>query len=143
LPAFTAVAAPADKDVLCTEIAVLKTVLLYVMATLYVAAGINHFWHPRFYLRLMPPYLPAPHLLNLLSGAIEIILGALLLLWPTRPLAAWGVAAMLLVFMLVHVYMLQQALHQPGYFMSVRAAWFRLLLQPLLIAWALWYTTPL
>jgi uncharacterized membrane protein len=121
----------------------LKTVLLYVMALIYIAAGINHFWHPRFYLRLMPPYLPAPQLLNHLSGTMEIVLGVLLLVKTTRLLAAWGIAAMLLVFMVVHVYMLQQALHQPGYFMSVRAAWLRLLLQPVLIAWALWYTRPL
>lgn len=123
--------------------AVLKIVLLYGMALLYIAAGINHFWHPRFYLRIMPPYLPAPQLLNYVSGIIEIVLGVLLLAKATRPLAAWGLAFMLLVFMVVHVYMLQQALHQPDYFMSPRAAWLRLLLQPVLIAWALWYTKPL
>lgn len=113
------------------------------MATLYMAAGMNHFWHPRFYLRLMPPYLPAPQLLNYLSGVIEIVLGALLLAKTARPLAAWGLALLLLIFMVVHIHMLQQALHQPGYFMSPRAAWLRLLLQPVLIAWALWYTKPL
>jgi uncharacterized membrane protein len=72
--------------------AVLKTVLLYVMALGYIAAGINHFWHPRFYLRLMPPYLPAPHGLNYLSGIIEIVLGVLLLAEATRPVAAWCLA---------------------------------------------------
>ena len=109
------------------------------MALGYVAAGINHFWHPRFYLRLMPPYLPSPYLLNHLSGIAEISLGLLLLLKTTRPVAAWLLAAMLVVFTLVHVYMLQQALRQPHYFVSPLAAWLRLLLQPLLIAWALWY----
>jgi uncharacterized membrane protein len=123
--------------------AVLKTVLLYVMALGYIAAGINHFWHPRFYLRLMPPYLPAPHGLNYLSGIIEMVLGVLLLAEATRPVAAWCLAGLLLLFMLVHIYMLQQALHQPAYFISVRAAWLRLLLQPVLVAWALWYTRPL
>jgi uncharacterized membrane protein len=123
--------------------AVLKTVLLYVMALGYIAAGINHFWHPRFYLRLMPPYLPAPQGLNYLSGIIEIVLGILLLAEATRPVAAWCLAGLLLLFMLVHIYMLQQALHQTAYFISVQAAWLRLLLQPVLIAWALWYTRPL
>lgn len=113
------------------------------MALVYVAAGINHFWHPRFYLRLMPPYLSSPQLLNQLSGIAEILLGLLLLTNTTRPFAAWGLAALLLAFMLVHVYMLQEALRRPGYFMSPRAAWLRLLLQPVLIAWALWYTRPL
>ena len=123
--------------------AVLKTVLLYVMATGYIAAGINHFWHPRFYLRIMPPYLAAPHLLNYASGIIEILLGVLLLVKTTRPFAAWGIAGMLLVFMVVHIYMLRQALHQPGYFISVPTAWLRLFLQPILIVLALWYTKPL
>lgn len=112
------------------------------MATVYIAAGINHFWHPRFYLRLMPPYLPAPQALNYLSGICEIVLGVLLLVKTTRPFAAWALAVLLLLFTLVHVYMLQQALNQPAYFMSPRAAWLRLLLQPVLIAWALWYTRP-
>lgn len=113
------------------------------MAILYIAAGINHFWHPRFYRQLMPTYLPAPQLLNYVSGVLEIVLGVLLLAKATRPLAAWGIAILLLLFMTVHIYMLQQALHQPSYFMSPRAAWGRLLLQPVLIAWALWYTRPL
>lgn len=120
----------------------LKIFLLYLMALLYIAAGINHFWHPRFYLRLMPPYLPAPQLLNHASGIVEIVLGILLVTKSTRPFAAWSIAAMLAVFMLIHIYMVQQALRQPGYFMSPAAAWLRLFLQPVLIAWALWYTRP-
>lgn len=110
------------------------------MALIYIAAGFNHFRNPRFYLRLMPPYLPAPQLLNQISGVAEIVLGVLLLVKSTRPVAAWAVAAMLAVFMLVHIHMLQQSLLQPGYFMSPTAAWLRLALQPALIAWALWYT---
>lgn len=113
------------------------------MATIYIVAGINHFWHPHFYLRLMPPYLPAPHLLQYLSGVIEIVLGVLLLVKAARPLAAWSLAILLLLFMMVHIYMLQQALHRPDYLMSPRAAWLRLALQPVLIVWALWYTKPL
>lgn len=120
----------------------MKTVLLYVMALAYLAAGINHFWHPRFYLRLMPPYLPVPHLLNQAAGIAEIGLGILVLVQTTRPYAAWLLAVMLLLFTLVHIYMLQQAMRQPHYFVSPAAAWVRLLLQPVLIAWALWYTKP-
>src|SRR6478672_10976813 len=122
--------------------AVLKTVLLYVMAIGYIAAGINHFWHPRFYLRIMPPYLAAPHLLNYASGIIEILLGVLLLVKTTRPFAAWGIAAMLLVFRVVDIYILQPAPPQPNYFISVPQGWRRVALQPVLIVWALGYTKP-
>src|SRR5689334_12717840 len=84
---FKQIGASRKKKVLYCQNVVLKIVLLYVMAVGYVAAGINHFWHPRFYLRIMPPYLPAPHLLNYASGIIEILLGVLLLVKTTRPFA--------------------------------------------------------
>ncbi len=93
----------------------LKTILLYLMAVLYIAPGINHFVKPRFYLRIMPPYLPAHELLNYASGIAEILLGCLLLFKTTRTYAAWGIVIMLLVFMVVHVFMLQQALKQNNY----------------------------
>jgi uncharacterized membrane protein len=56
-----------------------KTILLYVMAAFYVFAGYNHLVNPEFYLAIMPPNLPEPELLNLLSGLAEIVLGVFLL----------------------------------------------------------------
>jgi uncharacterized membrane protein len=111
------------------------------MALLYIAAGINHFVKPRFYLRIIPPYLPAHELLNYVSGIAEIILGCLLLFKTTRIYAAWGIAIMLLAFMVVHVFMLQQAIKQESYLITPAAAWIRLALQFVLIAWAIWYTS--
>ena len=118
-----------------------KTITLYLMSFLYIAAGINHFVKPRFYLRIMPTYLPAHELLNYLAGIAEIILGVLLLFKTTRVYAAWGIAFMLLAFMVVHIFMLQQALKQENYLITPTAAWIRLGLQFVLIAWALWHTT--
>jgi uncharacterized membrane protein len=46
-----------------------------LMSAIYLAAGSNHFWHPRAYLKIMPPYLPAPLALVYLSGAAEMGLG--------------------------------------------------------------------
>ena len=48
---------------------------LYVMAVMYILAGINHFRRPRLYLKIIPPYFPKPKLLNALSGFAEIALG--------------------------------------------------------------------
>jgi len=112
------------------------------MAFLYIAAGINHFIKPRFYLRIMPTYLPAHEMLNYASGIAEIVLGIFLLFKTTRPYAAWGIVLMLVVFMIVHVFMLQQALKQENYLITPTAAWIRLALQFVLIAWAIWYTRP-
>lgn len=116
----------------------IKVVSRIVMAFLYTAAGIIHFVHPEFYLRIMPPYLPAPVALVYLSGVAEILLGLLLLPRRTAPLAARGVMAMLVVFLIVHVHMV---IH-PGDFPTVPVwvLWLRLPLQGLLILWAWWHS---
>jgi uncharacterized membrane protein len=118
----------------------LKIILLYVMAFLFVLAGINHFWHPETYLRIMPPYLPVPQMLNYASGIAEITLGIMLCFNATQKWAAWGIAIMLVLFFAVHIFMLQQSLDKAPYAVTPAMAWARLLLQPILIAWALWYT---
>ena len=111
---------------------------LYVMALFYIVAGLNHFRNPRMYLKIMPPYLSQPQLLNYLSGLAEIVLG-LLLLWPaSRSLAAWGLIALLVAVFPANLYMYQT---RNTVFASM-PAWgllLRLPLQLLLIAWAAFY----
>lgn len=85
----------------------MKRAGLYLMAAFYGAAGLNHFLNPGFYLKVMPPYLPAPEVLNALSGAIEVALAMLLLIPRTRRLASWGVIALLIAIFPVHIYMWQ------------------------------------
>ncbi len=111
---------------------------LYLMATMYVIAGINHFRTPRLYLKIIPNYLPKPELLNYLSGLIEIILGVLLCFKQTSSLAAWLLILMLIVFYMTHFYMLQNknaSLGLPKWFLSLR-----LFLQLGLMYWAFQYT---
>ena len=105
---------------------------LYVLAALFVGAGLLHFLKPTFYLRIMPPALPAPRLLVALSGAAEVVGGLGLLLPATRRAAAWGLLALLLAVFPANVYMLQihAQLHIPAW-----ALWARLPLQPLLMWW--------
>ena len=54
----------------------------------------------------MPKFLPAHDLLIYLSGVAEILLGIGVLFPQTRILALWGLIAMLIVFLIVHVNML-------------------------------------
>jgi hypothetical protein len=68
----------------------MKQAGLYLMALLYIGAGVLHFVVPKFYLRIMPPYLPAHHLLVALSGVAEVIVGVGLLIPATRVWAAWA-----------------------------------------------------
>ena len=80
----------------------------------------------------MPKFLPVHDLLIYLSGVAEILLGIGVLFPQTRNLALWGIIAMLLVFLLVHVNMLFPA-NSLG--ISVWIRWLRIPLQFLLIYW--------
>jgi uncharacterized membrane protein len=104
------------------------------LALLFVSAGLLHFIRPETFLRIVPPALPAPRLLVLLSGVAEVAGGLGLLLPATRRLAGWGLLALLVAVFPANVYMvgLADELHLPAW-----ALWARLPLQPLLM-WAVW-----
>ena len=72
-----------------------KRISLWVMAAFYCFGGFNHLYNPDFYLAIMPPGLPNPEWLNVLSGLAEIILGVFILEPRVRVLAAWGIIALL------------------------------------------------
>ena len=120
-----------------------KTVLLYVMAAFYVFAGYNHLANPEFYLAIMPPNLPEPELLNILSGLAEIVLGVFLLDPRTRALAAWGTIALLVAVFPANVYAATANVGAGGPGTGAGLGnWIRLPFQIVFIAWAWWYTLP-
>jgi len=118
----------------------LKLALRWLLGLAFVLAGANHFYHPDFYARIMPPYLPWPVGLVYLSGAFEIVLGALVLVPRFTRAAAWGLIALLIAVFPANVHM---ALH-PADFPEFDPAmlWARLPIQGVLVAWAYWYTRP-
>lgn len=69
---------------------------LYLLATLFILAGINHFRTPELYLSMMPPWLPSHTLLNYISGAAEIAGGLGLLIPKLRKPAAIGLILLLI-----------------------------------------------
>jgi len=110
----------------------------YLMGVLYVIAGMNHFRNPKLYERLMPPYIPAHNTMVVLSGVAEMILGFMILNKNTQQEAAWGIIIMLIVFIPVHIYMLQDkkaAMKLPKWLLI-----FRIPLQFALMYWAYLYT---
>lgn len=117
---------------------VLKTGMRYLLALFFIVAGVIHFVNPEFYIAIMPAYLPWHRELALLSGATEIVAGALLLFPRTAWIGAWGVVAMLIVFLTVHVDMIARADEFPD--VPRWALYLRLALQVPLIAWAWWFT---
>lgn len=76
------------------------------MAAMYIIAGLMHFVKPKTYIRIMPKYLPNHKALVYVSGLAEIALGIALCIPLTKNFAIYGIVAMLLVFLLVHFYML-------------------------------------
>jgi uncharacterized membrane protein len=121
----------------------LKTITRWLMAAVYLGAGVMHFRDPWFFVQIMPPYLPWHWELVYLSGAIEIALGLLLLVPATARLAAWGVIALLIAVFPANIHMAMAnvqfdpppAMGQPTPLMN----WLRLPLQLVLVWWAWQY----
>ena len=116
----------------------MKDISLYIMAAFYIFAGYNHFKNPKFYLHMMPPYLPWHRTLNYLSGAIEVFLGLLLLCPEYSTAAAWGIIALLIAVYPANIYHLTSA--KPGGKFPKWGLWLRLPFQAVFIAWAWWHT---
>ena len=102
-----------------------------------MVAGVNHFLRPQLYVSIMPPYMPWHLALVYVSGALEIVLGALLLVPATQTLAAWGLVALLVAVFPANLYMAQNA---ATFGVAPVFLWLRLPLQVALIAWAYAYT---
>lgn len=115
-----------------------KKILLILMIILYAGAGINHFINPHFYIPIIPPYLPYSCFLNYAAGVSEFVLACMLIPAKTRNLACSLIILMLIVFIPVHIYMIQLAAIKPGmYSMKWWIVVLRLVLgQALLILWA-------
>ena len=45
----------------------------WLAALFFVFAGVNHFLHPHFYERIVPPGFPSPKILVIVSGLAEIV----------------------------------------------------------------------
>lgn len=109
----------------------------YLMGILLVLAGMNHFRKPKLYERIVPSYIPAAGTVVMLSGVLEMVLGFMLMNKNSQTEAAWGIIIMLILFIPVHIYMLQNekaSLKLPKWVLILR-----LPLQLALIFWAYQY----
>jgi uncharacterized membrane protein len=105
----------------------------------FMLAGLNHFLIPRFYLRIMPPWLPAHEAVNVVSGAAEILAGAAVVCpdQRVRRLGGWFSIATLVAVFPANWHMArhpEQFPEVPGGRATLLA---RLPLQAVFIAWAL------
>lgn len=115
----------------------MKRIALYLQVVFYLLAGINHFWHPQSYYKLIPPYLPYPEILNILVGIAEIGFSVGLIFNPTRKWAAYGIMLMLFALIPAHIYFIKMGSCVPELCLPQWAGWLRLvIIHPLLIFWA-------
>jgi uncharacterized membrane protein len=78
-----------------------------LVGPLFVAAGALHFRHTRWYLSMMPDYLPAHRGLVYASGAAEMAGGAGLMVPAVRRVAGWWLIATLVAVFPANVSMAQ------------------------------------
>ena len=111
------------------------TLSLVLIAAIFVLAGLVHFARPAAYVRIMPPWLPAPLALVFISGVLEILGGVGVLLPATRVAAGWGLIALLVAVFPANIQMLlnAQAAHASRLWTGALIA--RLPLQAGLIYW--------
>jgi uncharacterized membrane protein len=109
-----------------------KNIGRWLLAALFLLAGVMHFASPGPFVRIVPPFLPWPAALVAISGAAEIAgaLGLLTMKW--RRLAAYGLVALLIAVFPANIYMAVNHMMAPAW-----ALWARLPLQFLLIWWVL------
>jgi len=117
-----------------------KTVMKYLLAVFFVAAGMNHFVHSTFYLRMMPAYLPWHLALIYISGVFEILLGGLVLFPRYTRLAGWGLIVLLIAVFPANLHMAVNSHLFPDFNSTV--LWIRLPIQLVFILWAWWATKP-
>lgn len=110
----------------------------YLLGIIFVLAGANHFRTPKMYERIMPPYIPAHNTMVMLSGIVEMVLGFMLMNAKTQQEAAWAIIILLIIFLPIHIYMLQNetaAMKLPRW-----ALYLRIPLQFGIMYWAYLYT---
>ena len=110
-----------------------KTMSKYSLATFMICAGVMHFVNPKFFLQIMPPYLPWHYGLVIISGICEVVLGLALLIRRTSRLAAWGIVALLIAVFPANIHLYQNQQIIPA---SPLLHLLRLPLQVVFVLWA-------
>jgi uncharacterized membrane protein len=112
----------------------------YALAVAMAVAGLAHFADPTPFIQHLPVWVPARGLLVVVSGVIEVALGAALLAPPPyRRLVGLTLAWYLVVVFPANVYVAAAGVDvdgQPGGWYP----WLRLPLQPLFVWLAVWTT---
>ena len=108
---------------------------IWLTALAFIAAGINHFWHPAIYVRIMPPMFPAKRELVFVSGFFEIAGGIGLTIRRLRQSAGIGLILLLIAVFPANIYMAVDSDRFTHHKIPLWIFWARLPMQLVLIAW--------
>jgi uncharacterized membrane protein len=74
----------------------------------FLIGGIAHFVATDTEMRIVPPYIPRPRVIVMISGVCELLGAAGLMYSPTRSAAGVGLGALTIAVTPAHIYMLQR-----------------------------------
>ena len=119
----------------------LKTIGRLALGAFLIFASIGHFISADEFLAQVPPWMPAPDLVVLVSGVVELALGVALIFFPRkwRPIVGCVTAAFFVIIFPGNLWQYFEARDAFG-LDSDSARLVRLLFQPVLVLWALWAT---
>jgi len=111
-----------------------------LLGAFLVLAGVSHLVQPAPFEAQVPPWFPAPAATILISGLVEIALGAaLIVVRRRRAQVGWVVAAFFVVIFPGNISQFLTGADAFGLDSDLARA-VRLLFQPVLVVWALWCT---
>lgn len=117
-----------------------RTIARWVLAAFLGFAGVNHFTNAEEFLAQVPAWIPAPEAAVAVSGVVEIVLAlALVAVGRRRAAVGWSTAAFFVLVFPGNVSQLVTGTDAFGLDSDAARA-VRLLLQPVLVVWAVWCT---
>lgn len=109
----------------------------FALATMFTFTAISHFAPmKKDLIAMVPPALPRPDLLVLLTGILELAGAAGLLFESTRPWAAWGLILLLVAMFPANVNAARRGVQLRG--RRPTPLWIRTPMQVLFVLWAFW-----
>jgi uncharacterized membrane protein len=107
----------------------------FLIAFLFISAGVTHLRSPEVFTRIVPPFLPWPLALVYASGLFEIVGGVSLLLPRFQRIAGYGLILLLIVMWPANIYMAMAHIPSEGWMGDPVVQWVRVPLQLVLMWW--------
>ena len=109
------------------------------VALVFCLTGMGHFVQTGAMARMLPPWVPEPIALVYISGVVEFLAAAAVLVPRLRRWVGWGLILMLIAFLPVNVYAAFHRVGMGGHEWGPIYLLIRVPLQAILIGWIWWF----